>query len=78
MIGHNNLRALHRDTKPLIWDDELAFRAQSYAEHLLAINHASDQVQLIHEKPSNGLGENLFWSDSSKVPSCAETSLSWY
>lgn len=76
--AHNKLRALHTNTIPLEWDDSLAAKAQVYAEELIRINQASSTNKLIHEKPSGGMGENLYWQDNKKKGTCADASLAWY
>lgn len=76
--ANNRLRALHRNTPPLEWDDSIAAKAQQYAEHLLAIHQGRTDTKLVHDPNKNGLGENLYWSDNAKPGTCPKASLSWY
>lgn len=76
--AHNKLRSLHQNTSPLEWDDDLANKAQLYANELVEINKNSATTQLIHQKPSGGMGENLYWQDNKKNGTCVDASLSWY
>lgn len=76
--AHNTLRQLHTSTPNLEWDNDLAAKAQVYAETLRDINKYSTKTQLIHENPSGGMGENLYWRDNKKLGTCAGASLSWY
>ncbi|XP_066932283.1 Golgi-associated plant pathogenesis-related protein 1-like [Clytia hemisphaerica] len=76
--AHNKLRRLHKNTPSLEWDDSLAAAAQRYAEKLVEINRKSSTNQLIHEHPTHGMGENLYWQDNRKKGTCADASLAWY
>lgn len=70
--AHNTKRALH-SASPLTWDDELARKAQRWANHLASIG------SLKHD-PNAKAGENLYFSYSS-VPqetSCQDAVNAWY
>ena len=65
--AHNRKRALHVDTSPLEWDDNLAQKAKEWADHLLSITK-----KLEHSGP----GENLFWARG-KSSTCGDAVESW-
>ena len=75
--AHNTLRALHQDTPALEWDEELARKAQAYAEKLIENNRGSTRTSLVHEEPSNGMGENLYYSDRKDIKTCVDASNNW-
>jgi uncharacterized protein YkwD len=55
LLGHNQIRA-RLGLKPLIWSDDLAESARSWAQSLLARG-------VFFHKPNNPYGENLFFVD---------------
>ena len=71
------LRRLHKNTRDLVWDDSLAASAQHYAERLVRINKKSKRNRLVHETPTRGMGENLFWQDNQVSGTCADASFAW-
>lgn len=70
--AHNAKRALH-SASPLTWDDDLASKAQAWADHLAS----SGSMQ--HD-PNADEGENLFVSYSSEPhwSSCQDAVEAWY
>ena len=74
LSAHNKLRALHRNTPPFVWDDQLAADSQKWADYL------SRRGSLTHDMNS-GVGENLYWSQSwrsaTKGDSTAKAALAW-
>ena len=71
--AHNDKRALHVATAPLVWDETLAKDAEQWAEHLLQ----TDQLTHSDLNQRNGAGENLFFSISPAVSTCAEAADQW-
>lgn len=70
--AHNELRELMVDTKPLKWDDNLAHKAQMWAENNLK------RDKMVHKKPNKD-GENIAYGKSYKGPrSCASAVLAWF
>jgi len=69
---------MHANTRSLQWDANLAREAQRYANELLAMSYRNGKAKLIHEKPARGMGENLYWGDSSKAKTCVDANKSWY
>lgn len=67
--AHNDKRALHQNTEPLTWNDTLAQYAKEWADKLR--NGASG-----HDPKEKG-GENIYWSWSSTVRSCADAVEAW-
>ena len=67
--AHNVLRALHQNTGPMVWDEELARGSEQYARQL------ASEGRLRHSR--GNYGENLYaaWGQSA---SCAKATLSWY
>ena len=68
MKAHNKLRALHQNTRGLVWDKSLAKKAQRWSEENLKIG------SMTHER-INGQGENIFWS--SEEGDCVDAALAW-
>lgn len=68
--AHNDKRALHQDTQPLTWSDTLAQNAKEWADKL--INGESG-----HDPNNSNEGENIYWSFSSTVRSCADAVENW-
>ena len=75
MSAHNKLRALHQNTGPLVWDDQLAAKSQQWANHLANLGGLS------HDGNANA-GENLYgsrsWGTPPKGSNSAKAVLSWY
>ena len=72
LAAHNGKRALHLDTSPLTWSDTLAQDAKAWADTL------AETDTFNHDPKIRGVqGENLYWSYSSTVSSCAEAVESW-
>jgi len=69
---------MHQGTGPVQWDASLAREAQRYANELLARSYRTGKAKLIHEKPSMGMGENLYWKDNRKEGTCVDANKSWY
>jgi len=67
--AHNYLRGKHANTVPVEWDAALAAGAQSWAEHLAAINKMKHSV-------GGDFGENLYWS--SGKTDCFKAANYWY
>lgn len=69
--AHNTKRALH-SASPLTWDDDLARKAQHWANHLASIG------SLQHD-PNANAGENLYFSYSSapQETSCQDAVDAW-
>lgn len=68
--AHNDKRALHQSTEPLTWSDTLAQNAKQWADKL--INGESG-----HDPNNSYEGENIHWSFSSTVGSCADAVEDW-
>lgn len=64
LYTHNLLRANHRDTPPLQYDDQLATRAEQWAMHL-----AENVGGLVHSSSSfrQGAGENLAYQGAGGI-----------
>jgi len=71
---HNEKRALHKNTPPMTYDDNLAKDCKKYAQYLASINTMKHS--------SGNYGENLYyaWSSAGKSisGSAAHASNSWY
>ena len=65
--AHNKLRGLHKNTPALVWDDQLASRAQKWADYLVRYG------SLKHDMNS-GDGENLYWAQSFRSASGGDSS----
>lgn len=55
LAGHNQNRALHEDTKALVWNEDVARFAQNWCDEL-----AKDDK--FEHSSGSGYGENLYWS----------------
>jgi len=53
---HNELRALHQNTKPMVLDKQLCSEAQNYA------NKLAFQIRRMKHSACDGYGENIYWS----------------
>ena len=71
LAAHNAKRALHQNTEPLTWSDTLAQQAKAWADHLVETNTFQ------HDPNNTNAGENLYWSFSSTVGSCAQAVEGW-
>jgi len=73
LAAHNDKRALHQQTSPLIWSDTLAQHAKAWADHL------AEKGIVEHDPNLNDEGENIYWSISStaKAQSCADAVEKW-
>lgn len=69
--AHNDKRALHQNTEPLTWNDTLAQNAKEWADELINGKSGHDP-----DRDSNE-GENIYWSWSSTVGSCADAVEDW-
>lgn len=56
---HNKKRALHVDTPPLTWSDDLSAWAYDYADTLKGTFYDPCSGQLIHSSTRNNQGENI-------------------
>ena len=71
--AHNDKRALHVDTDPLEWDEDLAKDAKVWADHLLSID------EMVHSgyKERPGQGENLFTGKTFVASTCEDAVDAW-
>ena len=77
--AHNKLRKLHVDTPNLQWNQELARRAQEYAEKLVVINRRKSKVFMKHSnREGENIGENIYWRNNRQLGTCVDASRSWY
>ena len=78
---HNQARAAH-GADPLVWNNDLAAEAQAYAD-FLQMNDPSSSG-LIHDQSLEGVGENLYWANSSdgshimRIMGTDAASRNWY
>ena len=75
--AHNKFRWLHKNTRGLVWNIELAEKAQAYADELVRINQLSNDVKLPHSQTPE-VGENLFWREGENPAKCAHAVLRWF
>lgn len=75
--AHNMLRRLHQKTYDLVWDADIAAKAQAWANHLAEINRPLSDTEISHDSLP-GYGENIYWGSDSKKRKCAQATLSWY
>lgn len=68
---HNEKRALHQNTEPLIYDAEIEASAQKYAEYLAANG--------LFEHGKTKYGENLYYSTAQGENSqhCNAATVAW-
>ncbi|CAH1801496.1 unnamed protein product [Owenia fusiformis] len=74
---HNRLRAMHRSTGSLVWDNKLAQQSAAYSRKLVQLG------QLKHDRSRGNVGENLFkrsnsarnWPVSNR---CGPATFQWY
>merc|ERR1712130_407651 len=71
---HNELRALHQNTNPMVLDKHLCSEAQAYA-HKLAF-----EIRQMKHSDANGYGENIYWSSgrAESPEDAVRACQSWY
>lgn len=71
ITAHNKLRALHQNTGGLVWSQDLANKAQRWAEENLRNN------RMKHEQ-IEGQGENIYYGNNLLEADCTDAALAWY
>jgi len=67
---HNEKRALHKDTPPVVWDDKLAKSAQEWADGLASSGN--------FQHSRGDYGENLYMHSRKDMENpCAKATESW-
>lgn len=72
---HNTLRALHVDTQPLIWSDDLSAWAYDYANTLTGTNYDPCSGNLVHSTTRGNQGENIAFATYSDPTALVDL---WY
>ena len=70
ITAHNKLRALHQNTGGLVWSQDLANKAQRWAEENLRNN------RMKHEQ-IEGQGENIYYGNNLLEADCTDAALAW-
>ena len=81
LAEHNRVRALHRDTPPMVQGFEQTISAQAYAEKLVN-EWKGPGTQIMHHAPSQarpGQGENLAYNwEATPAAACKMATNQWY
>lgn len=72
---HNRLRALHVDTQPLVWSDDLSAWAYDYASSLTGTDYDPCSGNLIHSTTRGNQGENIAFATYSSSTALVDL---WY
>ena len=77
LAEHNRVRALHRDTPPMIQGLEQTISAQAYAEKLVNDWKGTLQHSANNDRP--GQGENLAYNwEATPAAACKKATNQWY
>ena len=81
LAEHNRLRALHKDTPPMVQGLKVTVAAQAYADKLVN-DWKGPGSSILRHAPANarpGQGENLAYNyESSAASACVAATKAWY